>query len=89
MATKECERQGLIADGEAKRRILGEPIVKGIRFPVMKEAEFSNVVIDTLLKYYSLLNSSLEFSKAHRSGIRDDRKENGIMEGNPMVLILL
>ncbi len=26
-ATKECERQGLTADGEVKKRIIGEPIV--------------------------------------------------------------
>ena len=47
-ATRECERQGLTADGEAKRRILGDPIVKGIRFPVMKVAEsVANVVVDS------------------------------------------
>ncbi|KAL9980018.1 hypothetical protein ACROYT_G008549 [Oculina patagonica] len=78
-ATKECERQGLTADGEVKRRILGEPIVKGIRFPVMKEAEFATIVIDskiltpeeaiTLFKYYnSALNSPMEFLDAERSG---------------------
>ncbi len=69
-ATKECERQGLTADGEVKRRILGEPIVKETRFPVMKEAEFANIVIDskiltpeeiiTFFKYYSCALSSLK-----------------------------
>ena len=34
-ASKECERQGLEADGTTKRRILGEEIVKAIRFPVI------------------------------------------------------
>ena len=29
-AINECERQGLTTDGEIKRRILGESIVKGI-----------------------------------------------------------
>ena len=29
-ATKECERQRLAADGKAKRRILGEEIIKAI-----------------------------------------------------------
>ncbi len=78
-ATKECERQGLTADGEVKRRILGEPIVKGIRFPVMREAEFANIVVDseiltpkeviTLFKYYnSAMNSPLEFLEAERPG---------------------
>ncbi len=82
-ATKECERQGLTADGEVKRRILGELTVKGIRLNVMKEAEFANVVIDSkiltlneinnFVKYYSSgLNSSLECLKAERSGFRDN-----------------
>ena len=81
-ATKECERQGLTADGEVKRRILGEAIVKGIRFPVMKEAEFARIVIDseiltskeiaTFFKYYnSALNSSVEFIESERTGFRD------------------
>ena len=34
-ARNECERQGLATDGEIKRRVLGESIVKGIRFPLM------------------------------------------------------
>ena len=46
-AAKECERQGLATDGDVKRRILGEQIVKGIRFPAMKEKEFVSVVLDS------------------------------------------
>ena len=67
-ATNECERQGLRIDGENKRRILGESIVKEIRFPVMKQDEFANVVLNsniltpqqviTFFKYY---NSALNF----------------------------
>ena len=82
-ATNECGRQGLTTDGEIKRRILGESIVKGIRFPVMKEVEFATVVIDSRIltpeevfaffKYYnSALNSPLEFSESVRSGFHDD-----------------
>jgi len=78
-ATKECERQGLAANGEVKRRMLGDPIVKGIRFPVMKQIEFANVVADckiltpeeiiAIFKYYSsALNSPLEFTKTNRFG---------------------
>ena len=44
--TKECERRGLVADGSVKRRILGEKIVKGIRFLAMEEKEFVSVVLD-------------------------------------------
>ena len=46
-ATKESEKQGLVADGQVKRRILGEKIVKGRRFPVMTHKEFASVVLDS------------------------------------------
>ena len=45
-AIKRCEEQGLSTDGSEKRRILGERIVKGIRFPVMTQHEFAAVVLD-------------------------------------------
>ncbi|XP_068699208.1 BTB/POZ domain-containing protein 6-like [Montipora foliosa] len=45
-ATKQCKKQGLEANGEAKRGILGEAVVKKIRFPLMKEQEFATVVLD-------------------------------------------
>ena len=78
-AANECERQSLTTDGEIKRRILGESIVKGIRFPVMKQDESAIVVIDSKIltqeeviaffKYYSsTLNSPMEFSESARSG---------------------
>ena len=46
-ATKESERQGLEADGKTKRRILGEEIIKAIRFPTMKQEDFASVVLDS------------------------------------------
>ena len=46
-ATKKCEEQGLSANGIEKRRILGEQIVKAIRFPLMKQKEFASVVLDS------------------------------------------
>ena len=45
-ATKEVERQGLTPDGEVKRKILGEEIVKSVRFPLMSQKEFASVVFD-------------------------------------------
>ena len=45
-AEKECKKQGLVAEGSVKRRILGERIVKGIRFPLMEEKEFLDVVLE-------------------------------------------
>ena len=78
-ATKECQRQGLRPSGAVKRRILGDSVVKGIRFPVMKQVEFANVVVDckiltpkeviAIFKYFSsALNSPLDFTKTKRFG---------------------
>jgi len=76
-ATKESERQGITLDSDAKRRILGETIVKSIRFPSMSQKEFVSVVFDAniltfkeisdLMKHYSgVLTTSLPFSEAPR-----------------------
>ena len=46
-ATKKCKEEGLTADGNVKRKLLGENIVKAIRFPVMKQQDFVGVVLDT------------------------------------------
>ena len=46
-AKRECERQGLAADGAIKRRILGEDVIKGIRFPTIKQEDFASVVLDS------------------------------------------
>jgi len=43
---KEIERQGLSPDGNIKRQILGEEIVKAIRFPLVSQKEFASVVPD-------------------------------------------
>ena len=79
-ATKECQRQGLVeADGKDKRRILGEQIVKGMRFPTMKLEDFASVVLDSgilmteeiveIVKYLSsVLTSPVGFSEIKRSG---------------------
>ena len=76
---KECEKQGLAAEGSVKRRILGERIVKAIRFPVMELPEFADVVLDCdiltkkelfdLVKYFSsVLKFPMAFSEAIRAG---------------------
>ena len=77
-ATKEVERQGLTPDGVVKRRILGEEIVKAIRFPVMSQKEFASVVVDCdiltkkefglMMKHYGGvgLESSLPFKRSPR-----------------------
>ena len=79
-ATRESERQGITADGESKRRIIGEDIVKAIRFPLMSQKEFVSVVFDSrilnfgeiseLMKYYNdvKLTSPLPFIHTPRAG---------------------
>ena len=77
-AIRECETQGHVAEGSTKRRILGERIVKGIRFPLMELKEFADVVLDSeilthketnhMIKYFSSgTNVPVEFSQAKRS----------------------
>ena len=77
-ATKECEKQGLPAEGKEKRRVIGEQIVKEIRFQKMKQQEFATVVLDSdILKTQEIINimrhmsSVLPFSS--RAFIRTSR----------------
>ena len=78
-ATKETERQGLTPGGDTKRQILGEEIVKAIRFPLMSQKEFISVVPDCnvltmkevvdMMKYYNdVLTTPLPFTQAPRFG---------------------
>ena len=80
-ASKECEKQGLTAEGSVKRRILGERIVKAIRFPVMEQKEFADVVLDRdiltkeesfdMVKYFnSVLKVPVGFTESTRPGSR-------------------
>jgi len=80
-ATKRCEEQGLSTDGREKRRILGEQMVSGIRFPVMTQHEFAAVVLDSkiltqdeafnIVKYFSSVPDTLVgFSEEKRIGLR-------------------
>ena len=83
-ATKACERQGITPEGEAKRRILGEDIVKAIRFPVMSQKEFASVVFDSailtwkevgdMIKHYSdVLTTPSPFLQEARIGCEKNR----------------
>ena len=78
-ATKQCEKQGLAVNGGLKRRILGEEIIKAIRFPVMRQVEFEDVVLDAkiltpdeivmVFKFSNLtLTSPVGFPDTRRSG---------------------
>ena len=77
-AIKQCRKQGLATDGELKRRVLGEEIVKAIRYAVMKQEEFAGVVLDakiltpdeivTFFKFFSSqeISPPLGFSETRR-----------------------
>ena len=78
-ATKECERQGLAVDGALKRRVLGETLVKALRFPTMKQEDFASVVLDSkiltkdeivfIIKYLNSVSTSpVGFPEIRRSG---------------------
>ena len=79
-ATKECEKQGLEVNGEQKRWILGETIIKAIRFPVMKGKDFATVVLDAkilspdeITTFFKFFNSALAtpvgFPETRRSAV--------------------
>ena len=78
-ATKEIERKGLTLNGNIKRQVLGEEIVKAIRFPLMSQKEFASIVLDSniltlkevvdMMKYYSeVLTTRPPFPQVPRSG---------------------
>ena len=62
-ATKELERQGQTPGRKLKRKVLGEEIVKAIRFPLISMKEFASVALDCdilteieicdMIKYYN------------------------------------
>ncbi|XP_022810556.1 BTB/POZ domain-containing protein 6-like [Stylophora pistillata] len=60
-ATKECERQGMISDGGIKRRLLGEDIVKGIRFPLIPQKDFASVVFDSRILSYEEFGNMIKY----------------------------
>ena len=67
-AEKKIEEQGIVTDGNAKRRIIGEEILKEIRSPLMLEKEFASFVIDSnilnmqevgvMIKHYNQVQTS-------------------------------
>ena len=82
-AENECKKQGLLAEGSVKRRVLGERVVEGIRFPLMGQTEFADLVLDSeiltlretnrLVKYFnSVLNESVGFLETERNGGKQD-----------------
>ena len=78
-AKEECKRKQVKAKGSVLRQVLGEQIVKNIRFPIMKQNEFKDVVLGSkiltrkeaknVMKYFnSTLTSPVAFLDVHRVG---------------------
>ena len=62
-ATVEVQRQGFSPDGKTKRRILGEDIVKAIRFPLISQKDFMSVVFDSdILTFHEVGNMMKHYS---------------------------
>ena len=63
-AEKKIENQGIASDGNAKRAIIGEEIVKEIRFPLMSQTEFVSFVVDSnILNMQEIVNMIKHYSK--------------------------
>lgn len=84
-AKRNCESQGLIASGKEKRKILGERIVKSIRFPTMEQVDFAIATLDSKIlsggeivrvihHMNSVLSSPVGFPAVKRSGFFGDIK---------------
>ena len=74
-ATKELERQGKTPSRKINREILGEEIVKAIRFSLIPEKEFASVVLDCdiltkteicdMIKYYNEVDLKSPLASVH------------------------
>lgn len=78
-AKKECKRRKLEEAGSVKRQVLGEQIVKNIRFPIMTQSEFMDIVpkskiltpeeTNTMINYFSCtVTSAVGFLHDQRLG---------------------
>ncbi|XP_015777435.1 PREDICTED: BTB/POZ domain-containing protein 6-like isoform X2 [Acropora digitifera] len=80
-AEKKIEEKGIASSGNAKRRIIGEEIVREIRFPLMTEKQFVSVAIDSnilnmkevveMIKHYNqVLASPLPYLQTPRIALK-------------------
>ncbi|PFX16003.1 BTB/POZ domain-containing protein 6 [Stylophora pistillata] len=75
-ATRNCRENGSPADGGQKRRTLGEQVVKAIRFPIMKQNEFADVVLNTkILTQEEVFDISKYFNRVSRASVGFPLKE--------------
>ena len=64
-AINQCRKQGLATDGELKRRVLGEKIIKAIRYAAMKQEEFADVVLDAKILTPDEIVTFFKFFSSH------------------------
>ena len=87
-AVKECERQNLKEEGPVKRLLLGEEIIKKIRFPVMRKEVFMDVVIRSKIltkeEEYSIIeylsspeNAQVDFLTTPRMYVKRSQRNYG------------
>ena len=82
-ARKECERQGLKKYGLVKRQLLGEEVIKEIRFPTMKQEDFASVVLDSrLLATDEIVNLIKYFNNVSTSATRFPETKRSFYRGN-------
>ena len=64
-AAKRCEEANMAVDGANKRSVLGEDLLKNVRFPLMSPYEFSDVVMPTeILSTTELVDFVKHFTSA-------------------------
>lgn len=66
-ATNECGKEGLEAGGKVKRRVLGDRVIKAIRFPLMTESEFTSVVVNSEILSVEEVSDLNEYFKTESS----------------------
>ncbi|KAL9988066.1 hypothetical protein ACROYT_G002465 [Oculina patagonica] len=66
-AKEECKRQQLKANGSVKRQVLGEQIVKNIRFPIMKQNEFIDVVFSSQILAKEEASNIMEYFRCQET----------------------
>ena len=78
-AKTESERRGIVADGKEIRRILGERIIKAMRFPMMTQKQFTAVVFDSKILTFEEVTDTMKcFNSLQNSPVGSPvRKRSG------------
>ena len=97
-AAKRCEESNITVDGTNKRSVLGEDLLKLIRFSLMSPEEFSEIVlptdillttevIDVFKQFTSVpIPGGLKFSIHHRASLKQNRDLPSLSLGSVVCL---